>query len=415
MLGAEPMIGTAWRWRIGLVVLLVAATVSIHWIGPRRPNALDARAAEELLVTSSADFGPGSLREALFAAARVHGRARIRLAVAHIDLETPLPPASQPSAVIIDTDLHTVIDARTLSGGGAVLDIQSPRALLRNVTVAHAAGIAFLLRAEDVELDGISAFDSDIGIAIVGNAPYVDIRNCTMARNRLGLQLATAVAGIVHSCKFSQHGENAVWAVQPVTGAPARTPLKIIDNVFTADRDAVVVANLPVTVEHNQFDKSLRNSITVLGSEVTLRGNRIQGAVGNGIFIDGADRVVITDNEIGNSPGTAIMLNSSARVSVDHNRIYGNAYGIVQVLGKKDAPLTLAHNLIFSQRLDGLLIIGASPVVSDNRSINNAGAGIKVLNVVRQGRVSVEAAPLLDRNETAGNTIGDVVRGSYPL
>ena len=67
------------------------------------------------------------------------------------------------------------------------------------------------------------------------------------------------------------------------------------------------------------------------------------------------------------------------------------------------------------QTIDGLLIIGASPVVNDNRSINNAGAGIKILNVLRQGHLSVEAAPLLTGNVATGNAQDGVVRGAYSL
>jgi parallel beta-helix repeat protein len=239
-----------------------------------------------------------------------------------------------------------------------------------------------------------------------------------MSRNRIGVELAApGSAGILQGCKFAQHAESAVWAVEPAGGPAPQAQLKIADNLFTADRDAVVLANLPVTLEHNQFIGSLRNAIMVLGgSDVTLRGNRIRDAAQNGILIDSADHITVIDNEIGRSPGTGILVKSCSAVSIEHNRIYGNTYGIVQVLATSHgAPLTVAHNLLFSQKVDGLLIIGASPVVSDNRSINNAGAGIKVLNIVHEGRASVQATPLLTGNVTAGNAQDGIVRGTYSL
>jgi nitrous oxidase accessory protein NosD len=406
---------SGWYSRIILIALLIVAALSINWIAPLRPARLDERAASIFVVTSSADSGPGSLREALFAAARAQGRARIRLAVQRIHLESPLPPAAQAVAILIDTDVHTVIDAQGLEAG-AVIDIEAPRAVLRDLTVEHAAGTAFLVHAEAIELKGIAALDSDIGLTLVGAAPHVDIRDCTMSRNRMGIELAAPVAGIVQGCKFAQHAESALWAVQPAGGAAPRAQLKIADNLFTADRDAVVLANLPVTLEHNQFIGSLRNAITVLGNDVTIRGNKIRDAAQNGILIDSAGQITVIDNEIGRSPGTGIMVKSSSGVSIEHNRIYGNTYGIVQVLATAHgAPLTVAHNLLFSQKVDGLLIIGASPIVSDNRSINNAGAGIKVLNVVHEGRASVQATPLLSGNVTAGNAQDGIIRGAYSL
>ncbi|MGO8859124.1 MAG: right-handed parallel beta-helix repeat-containing protein [Steroidobacteraceae bacterium] len=403
-----------WSRRIGLVALLFAAAASIHWIEPLRPKSLDERAAGVFTVTTAADSGPGSLRDALFAAARAPGAARIHLAVARIDVESPLPPASQAVAIVIDTDVRTVIDAHALAAG-AVLDIEAPRAIVRNVTVERAAGTAFLIHAAGVEISGIAALDSGVGLALVGTTMYLDLRHCSMSRNRIGVQVATAVTGVLQGCAFSQNTESAVWAVQSAGGSAPHTQLKILDNVFTGDRDAVVLANLPVTVERNHFVGSLRNSITVLGSEATLRGNIIRDAVENGVLIDSADHVAVVDNEIGRSPGTGIMVKSSSAVSIEHNKIFGNSYGVVQVFGETGVPITLAHNLIFSQRLDGLLIIGASPVVNDNRSINNTGAGIKVLSVVREGRVSAEAAPHLTGNVTAGNARNDVVRGEYSL
>jgi hypothetical protein len=354
------------------------------------------------------------LREAIFSAARATGAARIHITVAHIDLESPLPPVSEVAGVVIDTDVHTVIDAQAINSG-AVLHIEARRALIRNITIAHASGTAFLVHAREAELDGISALDSDIGLSIVGDTPYVELHDCTLSHNRIGVQLAAQVAGVIRNCKFSRQVESGVWAVQTAGGTAPLRRLQINDDVFTADRDAVVLANLPVSIERSQFIGSLRNAITVLGGAVALRNNRIRDAGENSILLESADHVAIVDNEIGLSAGTGIMMKSCSAISIEHNRIYGNAYGIVQVLGVQGAPLTLANNLIFSQRLDGLLIIGASPVVSDNRSINNGGSGIKVLNVVHEGRVSVESAPLLSRNETAGNAQDGIVHGTYAL
>jgi len=177
----------------------------------------------------------------------------------------------------------------------------------------------------------------------------------------------------------------------------------------------MVLANLPLTVERNEFVGSSHNAITLLGGQLTLRANKVRGARGAAVFLDGADHVVIADNEIGDNPGTGIFVRAAAGGVVQHNRIYRNNYGIVEVYGKQGPPLTLEDNLIFSQHLDGVLIIGASPVIRANRTVNNSGAGIKLLDAVPHTGARIRSTPLLEGNVVAGNATDGIARGDYAL
>src|SRR5687767_4119052 len=61
----------------GAVVLLGLLAGLQHWLATRRPFSAEWSSARDLQVTTSADRGPGSLREAIFAAHASTQRSRI--------------------------------------------------------------------------------------------------------------------------------------------------------------------------------------------------------------------------------------------------------------------------------------------------------------------------------------------------
>src|ERR1700761_6665500 len=136
--------------RFVLVGVLIAGAVSQYLLDPLRPMRLEDRATSELIVSNGEDGGPGSLREALFSAARANERPRIRLEVSHITLQNPLPPATHALGFVLEGDPKgTVIDARAL-GHGVALDVQAPTVVLRKLTIQGDSGTAFLIRATDI-------------------------------------------------------------------------------------------------------------------------------------------------------------------------------------------------------------------------------------------------------------------------
>src|ERR1700753_3223392 len=109
--------------RFVLVGVLIAGAFSQYLLDPLRPMRLEDRATSELIVSNGEDAGPGSLREALFSAARATERPRIRLQVSRITLANPLPPATHSLGFVIEADRRgTVIDAQAL-GHNVVLDV----------------------------------------------------------------------------------------------------------------------------------------------------------------------------------------------------------------------------------------------------------------------------------------------------
>src|ERR1700761_3119594 len=90
--------------RFVLVGVLIAGACSQYLLDPLRPMRLEDRATAELIVSNAGDAGPGSLREALFSAARATDRPRILLKVPRITLSNPLPPATHSLGIVIEAD-----------------------------------------------------------------------------------------------------------------------------------------------------------------------------------------------------------------------------------------------------------------------------------------------------------------------
>jgi parallel beta-helix repeat protein len=402
--------------RFVLVGVLIAGACSQYLLDPLRPMRLEDRATAELIVSNGEDSGPGSLREALFSAARANQRPRIRLEVKHITLQNPLPPATHSLGFVLEGDAQgTVIDARAL-GHNVALDVQAPNVVLRNLTIESDAGTAFLIRAGNVLAQDLTIEHADIGMSIAGAQSQLRLSNSTLRDNRIGLQIMAPTTGVLQHNRFENNTETGIWAVLPAgSEVEEHAQLQLSDNRFNGDRDSVVLANARVTVEKNEFAGNKHNAISVLAGEATVRSNTIRGAAGSGILADGVSRAMISGNDIGQCPGTGIFLRSASNVVVERNRLYSNAYGIVALFSSGSAPVTLVDNLIFAQQVDGVLIIGSSPVVRGNRAMRNGSAGIRVLDVVSGGKKRTPAAPLLNGNILAGNRLNEVFHGDYIL
>lgn len=402
--------------RFVLVGVLIAGAFSQYLLDPLRPMRLEDRATAELIVSNGEDAGPGSLREALFSAARANERPRIRLKVNRITLQNPLPPATHSLGFVIEGDVQgTVVDAKAL-GHNVALDIQASNVVLRKLTIETDAGTAFLIRATDILAQDLVIEHADIGISIAGAQSQLRLINSTLRENRIGLQIMAPTAGMLQHNHFENNTETAVWAVLPAgSDAAEHGQLQVSDNKFNGDRDSVVLANARVTVEKNEFVGNKHNAISVLAGEATIRSNTIRGSSGSGILADGVSRAMISANDIGQCPGTGIFLRSASNVIVEKNRLYSNAYGIVALFSNGTAPVTLVDNLVFAQQVDGLLIIGASPVVRGNRAMRNGSAGIRVLDIVSADKKRTAATPLLNGNVLAGNRLNEVFHGDYVL
>ena len=138
------------------VLLLLGGLAALGWWYQTHQQGGAARAAATLTVdvTSAADRGPGTLREALFIVAAASGKADVWLKVASIAPETPLPPLVNPHGVRIRAQQGgTQIDAHALTGA-PVLDVAAANTSIEGLQLRNCPASAILLRATQFRLRG---------------------------------------------------------------------------------------------------------------------------------------------------------------------------------------------------------------------------------------------------------------------
>jgi parallel beta-helix repeat protein len=116
----------------------------------------------------------------------------------------------------------------------------------------------------------------------------------------------------------------------------------------------------------------------------------------------------VVGNEIQDVHAIGILVQASAATRVEGNQLYRNGYGIATVLSEPPSAVRVRDNLLLAQTVDGLIVIGDSPLVADNRVRQNRLAGIRVLDWASAG-TTLRASPNLVGNELANNGVNEPV------
>ncbi len=403
------------RIAIGAVVLLGVLALLQHWVATRRPLSPELRAAQEFQVTSTADRGTGSLREAIFAADSANQRARIIFRANRVVLQSPLPPLVNPLGIIVEAGgVMPEIDASGI-GFGPVFDVSAPNSAISNIQVNNAPEQAVLVRAEGLRVLNLKTDNCDVGLYVAEGIKYLVIENSTFDRNRIGIWLATpGPEAIVRSNKFSANKEAAIWAVRrSELNFPQASKFEVKGNQFDGDRISLVLGNVPALIENNEFVKARDTAVYLLGQGAVVRENRIRNGAGTGVTADSTEGAVIENNEVDHNQALAILVRASRNALIQRNHVYKNGYGIAFVLGQRAGPNVAADNVLLSQQLDGIIVIGDSPILRGNRSANNTLAGLRILDFLPLDSGRVVSNPFLDNNTLAENKFNEPVRGEY--
>jgi hypothetical protein len=402
------------RSTLVIVALLGLLALGQHWAAQRRPESAWLRPGVDLVVTSAEDSGPGSLREAIFAADSARQRARIRLQVSEIVLQSPLPPLINPQGVIIEARGPVVINAGGI-GAGPVFDISAPNSSITGVTITQAPQQAILARASGLRLQNVELQKCDVGVYLSEGVGDLAMEASRFRGNRIGVWLAAENSGVMlQNSEFFDQADAAIWAVsRPLVEVPEASTLRIASNHFEGDRLSVVVANVGALIENNQFIAAREAAVYVIGKGAVVRGNRIRSGARIGIFAHETQGTVIVNNEIDHNQALAMMIRSSRDAVLQNNRVYSNGYGIAFVLGAAGRPNVASDNALFGQQFDGIILVGESPMLRKNEMLNNQQAGLRILDFLPPDGARVASEPFLAENTLRGNGANDPVRGEY--
>ncbi|HYM41736.1 MAG TPA: right-handed parallel beta-helix repeat-containing protein [Steroidobacteraceae bacterium] len=397
-----------------VAVLLIAVVVLVSW--SRRSTQLASASADELniRVTSPDDVGPGSLREALYIAASARGRASVWIVPRKLTVATALPPLMNPHGTrLIAQPAGAEIDARSLAGG-AVLDVTGPNTSVEGVIVRNCPGAAVLLRAAHFQMRASAVESCDVGVEVAANAADILLEDDRFAGDRIGVRFAAPSpdAAVVGNT-FLQAGAAGLWAVRGDPGTP-QDPIRVHGNHFTGNRSGVVAGNIAIAIEHNDFaGNSPDAAVHLVGAGAVVRNNRIGGAAAMGIVAENAREALIEDNELSGLSSYAIMLRASPGALVRGNRIAGCASGLAFVLGDPGHPGSAVGNTIADPKLDGIDVIGDSPILKDNQVLRPHALALRVTDYVQADGRSVRAQPLLQgSNNFRANAIGTLAQAA---
>ena len=401
---------------IAIVALMVFGMLAMlhQWIGTRRPALSENNPSVEFSVTSQRDHGLGTLREAIYGADTAKGRVRIVFQVAYVELSGPLPPLVNPLGTIIDGNAKDVeLDAHRVSLG-PVLDVDSPNSVLRGVKIVNSPDDAILVRSNGFHLIDSKILRCDSGVQIADGITGVVIERTALEENRLGVQIGRNVSGIlITRNQFTSQGEAGIWAVEGNLESYSSQDVRIRENVFERNHFGAVVSNISALIEGNEFRDSGEAAVFLMGSGATVRGNRIQGGVGAGIFADRTQRIVIEGNELDHNRTIGVLVRNSRNAVVSNNRAYRNGYGIAFVLGQPQSANLAAENTLISQLVDGIILIGDSPLLRHNLIRANQQAGLRILDFVSNTGERIASSPYLERNSLLGNGSDRPVSGEY--
>jgi hypothetical protein len=394
---------------------LVAALWLHPWLDAHRYRRLAAAATAEFYVTSAANNGPGSLREALFNALRADEPAAVVLQVRETFVSTPLPPLATRTAIRVrsDGEPRTIVAAASLTR--PVFDVRAGRFELDGVAIrgASSAYAVHTTSPERATLRRVTIAGSDVGVGAAGTFE-LEVAESTFTGNRVGIEALGAGVTSVDTTTFRDHDEAAIWAIGAVEQPFDASVLRAASNRIEGGRYGVVLGGLTARIADNDLSGFRGDGVLTIGGAVEIVGNRIWDGRGAAIRSIGLRGGLVERNDVHELGAMGILVQSSTAAVVHDNRVYRNGYGIVTVLNDVPKTVELRNNLVLAQLVDGLVVFGDSPLVAENRALRNQAAGIRVVNLVMPSSYRA-AAPLLTNNVLEENGSNEPVFSEYVL
>jgi hypothetical protein len=373
----------------------------------------------EFLVTSEADAGPGSLRDAILAADRISTSATIRVQAKHISLETALPALVNSRGIAIDVAADRGwIDADRLRQG-TVLQIHSAQTHIKGLHIAHAHDTAVAISSPGVRLESISVSDSKVAILLDAASSGSSIESATLERNQTGLLVEPGTHDLtVSGCTFRDSTRAGFWFVGPQVGSAGsgvaeHERARLLDSLFERNATGIVLANQSTLVQKSRFIGSLESAVMILGGPATLQDNDFRGSKGTAVMITAGSGVVFVHNTLADNAAAALIVRDSI-ATVERNTLVNNQLGIVSIAHSGSGAPVLRDNLISKTTTDAVTLIGGTTVLERNQVLENHGAGLRELDLV-EAQSTQKVTPRLEANVFKNNGTDNPILGVYKV
>ena len=396
---------------LALLLVTVMAGASAHWINPARESVHEFERSSVAVVSNDEDVGIGTLRQAIFDANLVRGRARIQFKSHHVTVRSPLPPLVNPAGIVIDGGGTTAIDADFLKDA-PLFEVSGPRVAFVGLKLHGIHGTAILIQRGAVAVTGVEISNSQVGILLGGSARELMVESSAFEGNGTGILILADSRVTVLGSRFRQHLSAGIWAALSRSSDAGKSSLVIRHNVFEDDRIGVGLINAESQVSENSFESCREVSLFVSGRAGEIKGNRLRSSP-IGIQAEETRGLLIEANEIDHNSAIGVLLRSSSRAVVRANRMHGNGYGLAVILGALESPGLVVDNVLLGQKVDGLFVLGGSPSLRDNQVVGSGAAALRILDYVPSEGRTILSNPRLERNRLIGNLIDEPIRGRY--
>jgi hypothetical protein len=374
----------------------------------------------EFLVTSEADAGPGSLRDAILAADRISTSATIRVQAKHISLETALPALVNSRGIAIDVpDDRGWIDADRLRQG-TVLQIHSAQTHIKGLHIAHAHDTAVAISSPGVRLESMTVTDSKVAILLDAASSGTSIESATLERNQTGVLVEPGTHDLtVSGCTFRDSTRAGFWFVGPqdngsgARGIAEHERARLLDSLFERNATGIVLANQSTLVQKSRFLGSLESAVMILGGAATLQDNDFRGSKGTAVMITAGSGVIFVHNTLADNAAAALIVRDSS-ATVERNTLVNNQLGIVSIAHSGSGAPVLRDNLISKTATDAVTLIGGTTVLERNQVLENHGAGLRELDLV-EAQSTQKVTPRLEANVFKNNGSDNPILGVYKL
>jgi Right handed beta helix region len=390
---------------VGVFVLLGALALLGGAYERKRAAPGPAAGAVTVAVTSPADSGPGTLREALFIAAAAKSPVSVAIRTRTVTLQTALPPLVNAHGVrILAEQPGAEIDARALPAG-PVLDITGDHTSIEGLTLRNCAATGILLRAAHFHLLSSVVESCDVGVDVAENAGDILLEHNRFTNDRVGVRFTASNRNtMVVGNTFQQDKDAGLWAVRGTADGRGGT-IGVRENHFIAGGSGLVAGNVGLLVERNEFANARDAAIHLIGAGAVIRGNQIRSGATMGIVAENAGEAVIDSNELEQFGTYAIMVRGSGSALVRANRIHNCGYGLAFVLGDPRHPSSAVGNTIIEPKFNGIDIIGDSPILRHNEVLRPHALALHVLDYQQPGGQTVAARPFLEGNNFRADAV----------
>jgi hypothetical protein len=364
--------------------------------GLARFESLEARQALTVNVTTLADDGPGSLREAIDAvntAAKADTISFNNLGAGTIALKTALPTLTNPAGTTFSYGVGTT--AITLDGAAAGL--------------ADGLAIAANVNSVTLNVPSLTLRNFNTGLRFLGTSTNSLISGLTITNNINGIVLdgGTATGMKIASNTITLNGQNGILATGGVTGLT-------IGGVSAGDANTISLNGNGLFFQPGTYTNTVVAGNTITNNKTTgvLLGTTGGGLTG--LTIGGSTATAANTISFNSQNGMQVSQGSYSGTVIQGNTIASNGgYGVqLAPAGQSLTGLTIGGtatgqgNTITSNAADGIGVFGGTytgTAVQGNTIQYNQNSGVNINSLAGGGAFS--GLTLGGPASAGGNTI----------